>query len=123
HCVKHIYQYSIHQNYPWVPKGDWRLWEILKRQWILHIKENPITYLLIVFIFTTGIMAGAFTVISLSSQQKLNVSIFLQEFFNSQQSLSINRWAIFKESLWKHFVTVFFIWFFGIFIWGSPFIL
>jgi len=99
------------------------LWDILKRQWILHIKDNPITYLLVVFIFTTGIMAGAFTVISLSSQQKLNVGIFLQEFFNSQQSLSINRWAIFKESLWQHFVTVFFIWFFGIFVWGSPFIL
>lgn len=68
-------------------------------------------------------MTGTFTVISLSSQQKLNVSNFLQEFFNSQQGVSINRWAIFRESLWQHFVTAFFIWFFGLFIWGSPFIL
>ncbi|NLI59919.1 MAG: stage II sporulation protein M [Clostridiales bacterium] len=97
--------------------------DVLKRQWVRHVKDNPITYLLIVFIFITGIMAGAFTVISLSSQQKIKVSNFLQEFFNSQQSFSINRWAILKESLWQHLITSLFIWFFGLFIWGIPFIL
>ena len=61
-------------------KGDWHLWEILKRQWVLHIKDNPVAYLLIIFVFITGIMTGTFTVISLSSQQKLNVSNFHRNF-------------------------------------------
>ena len=68
-------------------------------------------------------MTGAFTVISLPPQQKVNVGKFLLEFFNSYQSKPINLWAIFSESLWQHFLTTFFIWLFGLFIWGAPFIL
>lgn len=97
--------------------------EQLKRQWVLHVKQNTIAYLITLFVFITGIMAGAFTVLSLSSYQKVRVGNFLQEFFNSQQSYPINLWAIFSESLWQHFITAFFIWFFGLFIWGAPFIL
>lgn len=68
-------------------------------------------------------MAGSFTVISLSTEQKVDVGNFIQEFFNSQESLSVNRGAIFKESLWQHFVSIFVIWLFGLFVWGIPFIL
>jgi stage II sporulation protein M len=99
------------------------LFDELKRTWVLHVKKNSIAYLLTIFILITGIMAGAFTVISLPSQQKNYLSKFLQEFFHSQQNLPINHWAIFRHSLWQHFTTAFFIWIFGFFIWGSPFIL
>lgn len=68
-------------------------------------------------------MAGSFTVISLSSEQKVNVGNFIQAFFNSQESLSVDRGAIFKESLWQHFMSTFLIWIFGLFVWGLPFIL
>lgn len=97
--------------------------DLLKRQLILHMKENTFIYLLMIFIFITGIMTGAFTVISLSTQQKVYTGNFLQEFFNSQLSIPINRWTIFRESLWQHFITTFLIWLFGLFIWGAPFIL
>lgn len=95
----------------------------LKRQWILHIKDNIPVYLLVLFIFITGIMAGTFTVISLPSSQKVGVSSFLREFFNSQQSLTINKWTIFRESLWQHFLGFFLIWLFGLISWGPPFVL
>lgn len=95
----------------------------LKRQWLLHLKRNTLTYLLVVFVFITGIMAGAFTVISLPTQQRINVGNFLVQFFNSQQNLSVNRWSIFKESLWQHFITAILIWGFGIFPWGIPLVL
>lgn len=99
------------------------MFDELKRTWILHVKKNSLAYLLTIFVLITGIMAGAFTVISLPSQQKNYLSNFLQEFYNSQQSISVNRWAIFREALWQHFITAFFIWIFGFFVWGGPFIL
>lgn len=68
-------------------------------------------------------MAGAFTVVQLSSEQKLYVGNYIHEFFNSQQALPIDRGAIFRQSLWQHFWSVFLIWFFGMFFWGLPFIL
>jgi len=99
------------------------LFDELKRAWVLHVKNNSIAYLLTMFILITGIMAGAFTVISLPSQQKTYLNKFLQEFFSSQQNLPINHWAIFRQSLWQHFVTAFLIWVFGLFIWGAPLVL
>ena len=35
------------------------------------------------------------------------MSVIFTGIFNSQQGVSINRWAIFRESLWQHFVTAF----------------
>jgi len=68
-------------------------------------------------------MAGAFTVAQLSSEQKIYVGSYLKEFFDSQESLTIDRGVIFSQGLWNHFLAVFFIWFFGLFFWGMPFIL
>ncbi|NLJ41687.1 MAG: stage II sporulation protein M [Clostridiales bacterium] len=95
----------------------------LKRQWVVHIKAHTTIYLIILFVFISGIMAGAFTVLSLPPQQRLNTGNFLQEFFKSGQNLSINRWIIFKSALWQHLITILLVWFFSLFIWGSPFIL
>lgn len=82
-----------------------------------------IMYLAVAFILVTGIMAGAFTVAQLSSSQKIYVGNYIHEFFNSQQSLSIDRGAIFRQVIWQHFWSIFLIWFLGMFFWSIPFIL
>lgn len=97
--------------------------EYIRRDIVIHFRQNILIYLLVIFILITGIMAGAFTVVQLSSEQKLYVGNYIREFFNSQQSLPVDRGAIFRQGLWQHFWSVFFIWFFGMFFWGAPFIL
>lgn len=92
----------------------------LKAEFIGYLQQNIILYLIIIFVFLSGITSGAFTVGSMSSYQKENLGAFLGQFFNTVSNQPVDNGAILFESLWQHLQSVFLIWLCGLFFIGIP---
>ncbi|MFU0801245.1 MAG: hypothetical protein ACFWUE_11415 [Xylanivirga thermophila] len=82
----------------------------LMRTISLHIQQNFILYLIILFVFLTGIMAGAFTISTISIDQKSGLGNYLEHFVSNISQSPINRTAIFWESIWQNFYICFLFW-------------
>jgi stage II sporulation protein M len=99
------------------------LLERLKTNILLHIRHNLAIYLIVFFAFLTGIASGAFTIGSMSLGQKEQLGNHIHQFFDVINSQSIDRFAIFTQSIWQHIQTLFFLWLFGLFFLGFPLVL
>lgn len=84
------------------------------------IKENIGTYFTVTLFFAIGISVGAFTVKALDVNQKQELVTYLNKFFQILSNQTINKNAIFYQSIKNNFQTVFFIWFLGVTIIGIP---
>ncbi|MDF2672720.1 MAG: spoIIM [Clostridiales bacterium] len=96
-----------------------KLNEVLSR----NIKENIGTYFTVTLFFAIGISVGAFTVKALDVNQKQELVTYLNKFFQILNNQTINKNAIFYQSIKSNFQTIFFIWLLGVTVIGIPFIL
>lgn len=104
-------------------KGDALLLGKIKNEIMVSFRENTVLYLVVIFAFITGIATGSFTAGAMTPEQKDDLSGFLNRFSNAVEIQSLDRAAIFFESVWQHFKTVFFVWLFSIFFVFIPLIL
>lgn len=85
-----------------------------------NIKENIGVYFTVTLFFAIGISVGAFTVKALDVNQKQELVTYLNKFFQILNNQSINKNAIFYQSIKNNFQTIFFIWFLGVTVIGIP---
>lgn len=96
----------------------------IKTDVMLHIRENIILYLIVIFAFITGVASGGFTVSSIPYSQQVDLRGYLQQYFDvTTNQPFVDRVAIFIKVILQNAQTIFFIWFFGLFYLGLPFIL
>jgi stage II sporulation protein M len=88
-----------------------------------NIRENAGVYFTVTLFFAIGLSVGAFTVKALDINQKQELVVYLNRFFQILNNQTVNRSSIFYQSLKTNFQTVFFIWFLGVTIIGIPFTL
>lgn len=88
-----------------------------------NIRENAGVYFTVTLFFAIGLSVGAFTVKALNINQKQDLVLYLNRFFQILNNQTVDRSAIFYQSLKANFQTIFFIWFLGVTIIGIPFIL
>lgn len=88
-----------------------------------NIKENIGVYFTVTLFFAIGISVGAFTAKALDINQKQELVTYLNKFFQILNNQTVNKNAIFYQSIKNNFQTVFFIWFLGVTIIGIPFTL
>lgn len=85
-----------------------------------NIKDNIGIYFIITLFFAIGIAVGAFTVKSLNADQKQDLVIYLNKFFQVMGSESVKDSAVLVQSVKNNLQTVFFIWLLGITFVGIP---
>lgn len=95
----------------------------MKTDIIQHIRQNLVLYLIILFAFLTGIASGSFTVGSMNDAQRNGLGGYLHRFFGTSAVEVIDKGAVFWESLWQYFQSVFLIWLSGLFFFGMPVLL
>jgi stage II sporulation protein M len=118
----HRYHYETRD--PTADKGGCpQVLKRMKTDIIQHIRQNLVLYLIILFAFLTGAAAGSFTAGSMTEAQKNGLSGYLQRFFGTSAVETIDRGAVFWESIWQYFQSAFLIWLSGLFFFGIPFIL
>lgn len=88
-----------------------------------NIKENIGVYFTVTLFFAIGISVGAFTVKALDINQKTELVTYLNKFFQILNNQTINKNAVFYQSIKNNFQIVFFIWFLGVTVIGIPFTL
>lgn len=88
-----------------------------------NIRENAGVYFTVTLFFAIGLSVGAFTVKALNINPKQDLVLYLNRFFQILNNQTVDRSAIFYQSLKANFQTIFFIWFLGVTIIGIPFIL
>lgn len=88
-----------------------------------NIRENAGVYFTVTLFFAIGLSVGAFTVKALGINQKQELVVYLNRFFQILNNQTVDRSAIFYQSLKTNFQTIFFIWFLGVTIIGIPFTL
>jgi stage II sporulation protein M len=93
-----------------------RLNELLSR----NIKENIGVYFTVTLFFALGVSIGAFTVKALDVNQKQELVTYLNKFFQILNNQTVNKNAIFYQSIKNSFQTIFFIWFLGVTVIGIP---
>ncbi|MDD3839173.1 MAG: stage II sporulation protein M [Clostridia bacterium] len=95
----------------------------LKTFIVEHISNHLMIYIIVFFCFVAGISAGAYTVGSISSEQKEELSDFLKSSSTILDDDSLDNNIIFKRSLINNFQSLGLIWILGITIIGIPAIL
>ncbi|MDN5277489.1 MAG: stage sporulation protein [Clostridiales bacterium] len=91
---------------------------------MLHIRENIALYLLVVFVFITGVAAGGFTVSSISAEQRLYLADYLQGYsYILGNQPHVDRPMIFIKAMLQNVQTAFFIWLFGLSYLSTPLVL
>lgn len=88
-----------------------------------NIKENQGVYFAVTLFFAIGIAAGAFTVRAFSQEQKQELVIYLNRFFQSINGEKVQNGKVFYQAMKNNFQTVFLIWLMGVTIIGVPFTL
>lgn len=84
------------------------------------IHENIGIYFTVTLFFAIGIAAGAFTIKALDYNQKQDLVIYLNNFFQVLDRQNVSNNQIFYQSLKSNFQVVFFIWLLSITIIGVP---
>jgi len=96
----------------------------IKTNVMLHIRENIALYLLVVFVFITGVAAGGFTVSSISAEQRLYLADYLQGYsYILGNQPHVDRSTIFIKAVLHNLQTAFFIWLFGLTYLSAPLVL
>jgi stage II sporulation protein M len=91
---------------------------------MLHIRENIALYLLVVFVFITGVAAGGFTVSSISAEQRVYLADYLQGYsYILGNHPYVDRPMIFIKAMLQNVQTAFFIWLFGLSYLSTPLVL
>jgi len=87
----------------------------IKAYAMLHIRENLVLYLLVIFAFITGVAAGGFTVGSISAEQRIYLADYLQGYsYILGDQPHVDTSAIFIKAVLQNLRTAFFIWLFGL---------
>ncbi len=93
----------------------------IKTHIMLHIRENMALYLLVVFVFITGVAAGGFTVSSISAEQRVYLADYLEEYsYILGNQTHVDGSAIFIKATLQNLRTAFFIWLFGLTYLSTP---
>lgn len=102
------------------------LLERVKFFFTLHFKKHLLLYAIAIFIFLIGLTSGAFTVNSISSNQKGGLADYISGFIaNISNGINsdIDKKAIFLEGLRQYCGFSFMVWIFGLSYLGIPFII
>jgi len=96
----------------------------IKTDIMLHIRQNIVLYLVVVFAFITGVASGGFTVSSITEQQRLYLGDYLKGYsYLLDNQPYIDKSVIFLKSVLQNLQTAFFIWLFGLSYLGIPLVL
>jgi stage II sporulation protein M len=88
-----------------------------------HFSENIILYLIVIFIFISGIVLGAMSVNALSPLQEGELSSYINQSLINISNLDINSEEILKYAVVNNLKTIGLIWFLGLTVIGIPLIL
>ncbi|NLO81586.1 MAG: stage II sporulation protein M [Clostridiales bacterium] len=96
----------------------------IKTDIMLHVESNILLYLLLIFVFITGIAAGGFTVNSISSERQAYLAEYLYKHsYLLKNQAHIDKGLTYLNSVLRNVQTAFFIWLFGLHYVGIPFML
>ncbi|MGI6188508.1 MAG: stage II sporulation protein M [Clostridiales bacterium] len=96
----------------------------IKTDIMLHIEKNILFYLLLIFVFITGVAAGGFTINYMDLEQQGYLAEYLYEHsYLLKNQANIDKALIFLNSVFRNVQTAFFIWLFGLHYAGIPFML
>jgi stage II sporulation protein M len=85
-----------------------------------NIRKNMGIYITVTLFFVIGISIGAITIKALGYNEKQNLVLFMNKFFQIVDKEQIKGASIFYQSLKNNFQTIFFIWFLSITVIGIP---
>lgn len=85
-----------------------------------NIKENVGIYFTVTLFFAIGLAAGAFTLKAMDYNQKQDLVIYLNRFFQIIKGERVSGGRAFYQSFKNNFQTAFLIWIFGITVVGVP---
>ncbi|MCF6465890.1 stage II sporulation protein M, partial [Clostridium sp. Cult2] len=94
----------------------------IKRWLFKQFQDNFIIYFLIIILFAIGIIIGSITIKVLDFNQKNDIMIFLNSFFQAIDSNKFTSISILKQSIIDNFKTVGVIWISGMIYIGIPII-
>ena len=88
----------------------------LKTDIMLHIENNILLYLLIIFTFITGVAAGGFTINYIAPERQEHLAQYLYDHsYLLKNQAHVNKSVIYLNSVLQNVKTAFFIWFFGLY--------
>ena len=85
-----------------------------------NIRKNMVLYITVTLFFIIGITIGAITIKALDYNEKQNLVLYMNKFFQIVDKEGIKGANIFSESLKNNFQTIFFIWLLSITVIGIP---
>ena len=90
-----------------------------------YIQERFFLFLLVALLLIMGIVFGAFSVNSLGNEERLELTRYLQVFFDGikQEARPLSNLSLAQDAIFKHIKTVFFLLILGISVIGVPLIL
>ncbi len=97
--------------------------EEIRRQLREYLQENMGTYILIIVLFTGGVLAGAFALRGLEMEKLLLLNRYFGCFVEHVKGTgAIDQGALFRQALLLNCYYLLLTWFLGIFLCGFPFI-